>query len=175
MCISCSTSLVEDMSSFFDTQSRLKHGFDISSTRVGYMHDVICICICIYIYIYIYIKIRRTFFLTSTPARSHQLLHDLMQSHASAPGRLPLPIPHSYPSHPFILSKPLEHRPLRQELRLGCASLKQGPFGGPSRQKSKLHPVKSQNHWSIGPCIRMSGAIPGGKEHRAIYPVRAGA
>ena len=63
MCISCSTSLVEDMSSFFDTQSRLKHGFgcvkkfDISSTRVGYMHDVICICICTYIHIYIYIYI----------------------------------------------------------------------------------------------------------------------
>ena len=49
-------------------------------------------------------------------------MHDLMYSHASAPGRLPLPIPHRYPSRPFILST-LEHRPLRQELRVNGAAV----------------------------------------------------
>ena len=95
-------------------------------------------------------KIRRTF--------SHQLLHDLMQSHASALGRLPLPIPHSYPSHPFILST-LEHRPLRQELRLGRATLKQGC----RKQNRIVGRKRASGHlsctcWGIGPCIRMSGA-----------------
>ena len=78
--------------------------------------------------------------------------------------RLPLPQavypyrPHSYPSQPFILST-LEHRPLRQELRLGRATLKQG-----CRKRNRIVGRKrASGHlsctcWGIGPSIRMSGA-----------------
>ena len=90
-------------------------------------------------------------------------LSDLMQTHASVPGCLLLPI---YLGQPSILSM-LEHRPLHEDLRLGHAGLRQGTFRSPSSQC-----------WSIGPCIRIygwatqvSGRVPGHPGH----PVCAGA
>ena len=58
--------------------------------------------------------------------------HAQLATSTPAPGRLPLPIPHGYPGHLFILSmlgpilSMLEHRPLHQDVRRktprGCAS-----------------------------------------------------